>query len=359
MDLNIKENCRYAVACVTSMGVRITPDDRMAVHNSNHFYLQATSAETNVLNVSSSLGKPCLALTKFVEGSPIAEFIKSQLRARNISYEGLDVPQGGPWGYRHQFNIADSGFCMRAPRVWNDRAGEVGRTISPDDFDLERIFGTEGIQILHISGLIAAMSQQTTETCLKLAETAKKYGTLVSFDLNYRATFWKGREEELRDAFHRIASVADVLVGNEEDFQLCLGFAGPEAGGKEIGSKIDSFKAMIDQVREKYPNAKAYATTLRQVLSANEHLWGALMWADGEWYYEEQREIQVLDRIGGGDGFTGGVLYAILKGWEPAKWLQFGWASGVLAASSLNDYAEPADEKQIWDIYKGNARVQR
>lgn len=359
MELNLKKNCKYAAACVTSMGVRITPDDRMAVHNSNHFYLQATSAETNVLNVSSSLGLPCLAMTKFVEGSPIAEFIKSQLRARNISYEGLDVPQGGPWGYRHQFNIADSGFGMRAPRVWNDRAGEVGRTLSPDDFDLDRIFGQEGIQILHISGLIAAMSENTTETCLKLAETAKKYGTLVSFDLNYRATFWKGREEELRSAFHRIASVADVLVGNEEDFQLCLGFKGPEAGGKEIASKIDSFKAMIDQVREKYPNAKAYATTLRQVISANEHLWGALMWADGNWYYEEQREIQVLDRIGGGDGFTGGVLYAILKGWEPEKWIEFGWATGVLAASSLNDYAEPADEKQVWDIYKGNARVQR
>ena len=359
MELNLKKNCKYAAACVTSMGVRITPDDRMAVHNSNHFYLQATSAETNVLNVSSSLGLPCLAMTKFVEGSPIAEFIKSQLRARNISYEGLDVPQGGPWGYRHQFNIADSGFGMRAPRVWNDRAGEVGRTLSPDDFDLDRIFGQEGIQILHISGLIAAMSENTTATCLKLAETAKKYGTLVSFDLNYRATFWKGREEELRSAFHRIASVADVLVGNEEDFQLCLGFKGPEAGGKEIASKIDSFKAMIDQVREKYPNAKAYATTLRQVISANEHLWGALMWADGNWYYEEQREIQVLDRIGGGDGFTGGVLYAILKGWEPEKWIEFGWATGVLAASSLNDYAEPADEKQVWDIYKGNARVQR
>lgn len=359
MELNIRTEAKYALACVTSMGVRITPEDRMAVHNSNHFYLQATSAETNVLNVSSSLGMPCVALTKFVEGSPIAEFIKSQLRARNIYFEGPDVPQGGPWGYRHQFNIADSGFGMRAPRVWNDRAGEIGRTISAGDYDIDRIFGKEGVEILHISGLIAAMSEQTTAACIALAEAAKKYGTLVSFDLNYRATFWKGREAELRSAFHAIASTADILIGNEEDFQLCLGFKGPEAGGKEISSKIDSFKAMIDQVREKYPNAKAYATTLRQVISANEHLWGALMWADGQWFYEEQREIQVLDRIGGGDGFTGGVLYAVLRGWEPEKWIQFGWATGVLAASSLNDYAEPADEKQVWDIYKGNARVQR
>ncbi|MBO4406162.1 MAG: sugar kinase [Clostridia bacterium] len=350
---------RYAVASPTSMGLRITPQDRMAVQNSNLFYLQATSAESNVLNVASSLGKECLVLTKFVEGSPMADFIKRQLRARNIRFEGPDVPQGGPWGYRHQFNIADSGFGLRAPRVWNDRAGEVGRTLCPEDFDLDRIFGEEGVGILHISGLIAAMSENTTRCCLEIAKTAKKYGTLVSFDLNYRATFWKGREEELSKAFHEIASVADILVGNEEDFQLCLGFRGPEAGGRDLAAKIESFKTMIGQVREKYPKAKACATTLRQVISANEHLWGAILWADGQWYVEEPRPIPVLDRIGGGDGFSGGLLYGVLSGWESEKWLQFGWATGVLAASSLNDYAEPADEKQVWDVYAGNARVQR
>ena len=357
--LTVKENCRYALACPTSMGVRITPENRMAVHNSNMFYMQSTSAETNVLNVASSLGYPCLALTKFVEGSPIAAFIQSELRSRNISYEGKEVPQGGPWGYRHQFNIADSGFGLRAPRVWNDRAGEVGRTLSAEDFDIRLIFGEEGVGILHISGLIAAMSPETTKCCLELARAAKTYGTLVSFDLNYRATFWKGREEELSQAFHELASCADILVGNEEDFQLCLGFKGPEAGGKDLASKIENFKQMIMQVKEKYTNAKVFATTLRQVISANEHLWGAIMLAEEQWFVEEPRPIQVMDRIGGGDGFTGGLLYGILQNWEPEKWVQFGWATGVLAVSSLNDYAEPADEKQVWDIYAGNARVQR
>ena len=359
MELNIRKDCKYAIACPTSMGVRITPEDRMAVHNSNRFYLQSTSAESNVLNVAASLGHECLVLTRFVKGSPIAAFIQSQLRARNIRYEGAEVEQGGPWGYRHQFNIADSGFGLRAPRVWNDRAGEVGRTLSIEDFDVERIFGTEGVGILHLSGLIAAMSPETTQCCLELARAAKKYGTLVSFDLNYRATFWKGREEELRAAFHEIASCTDILLGNEEDFQLCLGFKGPEAGGKELSSKIESFKAIIMQVKEKYSNAKVFATTLRQVISANDHLWGAIMLAGDEWCVEEPRPIQVMDRIGGGDGFTGGVLYAIYSGIQPSDWVKFGWASGVMAASSLNDYAEPADEKQVWDVYAGNARVQR
>ena len=192
----------YAIACPTSMGVRITPDNRMAVHNSNHFYMQATSAETNVCNVSASLHKPCLALTKFVAGNPIGEFIKGQLRMRNIAFEGPDVDQGGPWGYRHQFNIADSGFGMRAPRVWNDRAGEVGRTLNIAEFDIERIFGEQGVAIVHISGLIAAMSEETTRFCVALAKAAKEHQTLVSFDLNYRKTFWKGG----RKSFPRLST---------------------------------------------------------------------------------------------------------------------------------------------------------
>lgn len=355
----LREDAGYAIGCVTSMGVRITPEDRMGVHNSRRFYMQATSAETNVCNVASSLGKRAVALTKFVEGSPIAALIRSELRARNIDYEGVSVPQGGPWGYRHQFNIADSGYGLRAARVFNDRAGEVGRTLSAEEFDTERIFGKVGVGIFHISGLIAAMSEETTRCCIALAKEAKRYGTLVSFDLNYRASFWKGREEELRNAFREIAGLADILVGNEEDFQLCLGFRGPEAGGQGLDGKIGNFKQMIREVKSAYPNAQVFATTLREVISANRNLWGVVMLAGDDWYVEEPREIDILDRIGGGDAFTGGLLYGIVSGFEPEKWVQFGWACGALVVTSLNDYAEPADEKQVWDIYAGNARVQR
>jgi 2-dehydro-3-deoxygluconokinase len=153
--------------------------------------------------------------------------------------------------------------------------------------------------------------------------------------------------------------MADVLVGNEEDFQLCLGIEGPEAGGKDLAAKIDSFKGMIERVQKAYPHATAFATTLREVINANRHLWGAIVSVGSQWYVAQPQEITVLDRIGGGDGFVGGMLYAILKVWEPEKWLQFGWASGVLATTQLTDYAQPADEEQIWSIWKGNARVRR
>ena len=357
--MDIKQGSKYALACPTSMGVRITPIERQPVHSSGLFQMQATSAETNVLSVAAALGMSALAMTKFVQDSPVAEIIRRDLRARGISYEGASVPQGGPWGYRHQFNIADSGFGARGPRVWNDRAGEVGRTLSAEGFDLERIFAIEGVGIVHLSGLIAAMSEKTGDLCLKIAKIAKKCGTLVSFDLNYRASFWKGRETELSAIFSELASLADILIGNEEDFQLCLGIKGPEAGGKDIGSKMDAFKEMTGRVLERYPNAKVCATTLRQVVSANEHLWGAIMYADGQWFEEAPRAIPVLDRIGGGDGFVGGLLYGILKGWEAEKWIKFGWASGALAATMTTDYASPADEGQVWSIYEGNARVMR
>ena len=210
-----------------------------------------------------------------------------------------------------------------------------------------------------MSGLFAALSPETSCLCLELAKKAKETGTLVSFDLNYRASFWEGREKELRAVFSEIASKADALIGNEEDFQLALGIKGPEAGGKDLASKTDSFKGRIERAREEYKNASVFATTLREVKSANEHLWGALMLAEGEWFTEPPREIPVLDRIGGGDGFVGGLLYGILKGWEPAKWVQFDWATGALAVTMLDDYASPADEEQVWSVYKGNARVKR
>ncbi len=359
MELKIRENCKYAIGCVSSMGVRITPMDRMSVHNSNMFYMQATSAETNVLNISSSLGNKCLVLTKFVKDSPIAYFIKGELRKRNIDFTDVNVDQGGAWGFRHQFNIADSGFGNRAARVWNDRSGEIGRTLSIDDFDVDKIFREDGVAIFHISGLVAALSEESTKCCVELAEAAKKNGTLVSFDLNYRASFWRGREDELREAFSRIASLSDILIGNEEDFQLCLGFEGPEAGGTDLDNKLNKFKEMITEVREKYPNARIFATTLREVLSANRNLWGAIVLAGDEWYVEKPREIDILDRIGGGDGFTGGLLYGIYKGYKNEDLIKLGWASGCLVASSLNDYGEPADEKQLWAIYEGNARVVR
>ncbi|MBQ6287058.1 MAG: sugar kinase [Bacteroidales bacterium] len=359
MGMTLKDNCKYAMLVPTSMGLRVTPDNGQPVHSSDVFRLQATSAETNVASISSFLGLPVKVLTAFVKDSPFSIFIKSNLRSRGMDFEGPDVPQGGPWGFRHQINVADSGFGARGPRVWNDRAGEVGRTLDASDFDLERIFKEEGVQIVHLSGLIAALSPKTSRFCLEIARKAKESGSVISFDLNYRASFWAGREEELKAVFSEICSLSDILVGNEEDFQLCLGIEGPEAGGRDIASKIEAFKEMIGRVKTEYPSTQVFATTLRQVEDTGTHNWGAIMLEGETWHVVEPRPIHVLDRIGGGDGFVGGLLYAVLKGWDPVKWIQFGWACGALATTFLTDYAQPADEDQVWSVWNGNARVKR
>lgn len=357
--MQLRTNAQWSLLIPTSMGVRLTPDARQPVHTSDHFLMQVTSAESNVASVVSHLGEPTKVLTAFVEGSPISAMIKANLLSRFMSFEGPDLPQGDPWGLRHQFNIADAGFGGRGPRVWNDRAGEVGRELSVDQFDLDRIFATEGVRILHLSGLIAALSPSTSAFCVALARAARANGTVVSMDLNYRASFWKGREEELSAAFADIAAHCDVLYGNEEDFQLCLGIEGPEAGGESIDAKIEDFKQMIGRIRTAYPQASVIGTSLREVVSANQHKWGILLWKDGDFALAPLREIDVIDRIGGGDGSVGGVLYGLLRGWDVERCAQFGWASGALAATSIYDYGQPADEEQVWALWSGNARVKR
>lgn len=358
--MKIRDNAKYNLVIPTSMGVRITPKNRQPVHVSREYTMHSTSAESNVGQICASLGYPVKLLTTFVKDDAIANFIKAELRFRNIEYEGSDVPKGGPWGYRHQFNIADSGYGLRAPEVTNDRAGEVGRTLNVKDFDLDRIFGEEGAKIVHMSGLIAALSPETSEFCLAIARKAKEYGTLISFDLNFRATFWKGREEELSKAFHEIANLADILIGNEEDYQLALGISGPETElTSGLEEKISAFQEMITRVHKAYPNCSVFANTLREVKNANEHEWGAIVYENGNWHIEMPRSIQVYDRIGGGDGFVGGLLYAISTGKDPADWVKIAWATGALAATMLTDYGTPMNEGQIWSFYEGNARVKR
>jgi 2-dehydro-3-deoxygluconokinase len=357
--MKFRDAARYAMVVPSSMGVRITPNDRQPVHIGTDFRMQATSAETNVISIAASLGQPVKVLTTFVKNSPIAKMIKNDLRRRGIEYDGKDVAQGGPWGYRHQFNIADSGYGLRAPQVLNDRAGEVGRTLKIQDFDLEQLFVKDGVKLVHLSGLIVALSPDTGKFCLELARAAKQHQTKISFDLNYRASFWEGRHEELHAIFTEIASISDILIGNEEDFQLALGLSGPASGGKNLSEHIDSFKQMILTTKTAFPKVEIFATTLREVQSANEHLWGAIMLQGDEWIQVEPRPIQVLDRIGGGDGFVGGLLYGLLMGFTPDKAIQFGWACGAYVVTLLDDFGLPSSEADLWSIWEGNARVKR
>ena len=357
--ITFREDAKYALLVPTSMGVRLTPAGGQRVHCSTTFSMQVTSAESNVASVSSYLGLPVKVLTAFVKGSPIARMIKDDLAGRHIDYEGPEVDQGGPWGYRHQFNMADTGYGSRGPRVHNDRAGEVGRTLNAKDFDLDRIFGREGVQIVHLSGLVAALSPETS--CLlpgyragrqkgtaaasrSISTTAPRSGRVAKtsspgLPRDRGPVRHPGRQRGRFPALPRHRGPGSRGQGPRREDRELQGHDRAGQGGLPRDSGLCHHPARGRQ--HQCPSC------------------GAQLRGGRRWHVVEPREIGVLDRIGGGDGFVGGMLYAILRGWEPEKWIQFGWASGALVTTLLTDYAQPADEEQIWSIWEGNARVRR
>ncbi len=343
----LKSDAVHDLVIPTSMGLRLLPKNRQPAHAAGDFSLTVTSAESNAGSVASYLGRDVTILTGLVHGSPLARRIRDDLAGRRMRVIAREVDAGGPWGHRHQINVADSGFGVRGPRVYNDRAGEVGRTLSPGDFDLERIFVDEGARIVHTSGLFAALSPTTGELCKEIARAAKASGSAVSFDLNYRASLWEQEPERLRALFREIANSADILIGGAEEFERALGIPAAEV------------RDMLAEAGRRYPGVSLFATTERRAVTANEHRWGASVYARGEWREVEPCTVPVLDRIGGGDGFVGGLLYGILQGWDPDRSLQFAWASGALALAMETDYAQPADEAEIWSIWEGDVRVKR
>jgi len=359
--LKLKPGCKYALAVASSTNLRETPPNRQPDIGTDLRFRQVTSDTTNVASVLSHLDLPVAVMTALIKGNPDSHTIRRDLRSRGMTVLEKWFDPEGPWGPRHIINKAESGFGLRGASVSNDRAGEVGAKLLPEHFDLERLFGEEGVQVVHISGLFAAISPGTGQLCLKIAQIAKKYGTKVILDLNHRPSFWKGRKEELSELFLALAGHADILGGNEEDFQLCLGIKGPKAGGKSLAAKIDEFKAMIDLAHKLYMDAAVFYTTFREVISANANLWGALIWskAENDFRVIEPRQIDVYDRIGGGDAFAGGLIYGMVMGWEVEKCLQFAWAAGAYVVTLLEDYFTGFDPNQIWNVWEGNTRVQR
>ncbi|MBP5750436.1 MAG: sugar kinase, partial [Firmicutes bacterium] len=266
-----------------------------------------------------------------------------------IETEGPDVPQGGPWGYRHQINFADSGFGCVPPAVQNDRAGEVGRSICASDFDAEKLFAEDGCRIFHFSGLVASLSETSGRACLELAKAAKGCGAKISFDVNYRPSLHEGREKELFGLFDDHCGLADLLSG--ASYMV--------SEGKGRAKDMEEEASYVQLLHERYPQAEVIFSCCRREESANRHSVGTVLWENGSLTRKEPQELDVRDRIGGGDGYLAGVLYGLLKGRDAKACLDLGWAVSALAVSSIRDYAQPASEKQLWEICRGNAQIRR
>ena len=290
---------------------------------------------------------------------PVGDLIAERVRAMGVKPFYKHFKHDGVNGPNMATVYSDRGQGVRAPVVFYNRCNEAGAMLKPGDFDWKAIFAG-GVRWFHSGGIFAALSPTTAEVIIEGMEAAKKAGAVVSFDLNYRAKLWNisGGHDRAVAVLDRIVKNVDVLVGNEEDLQLGLGIPGPEVAAK---SKLDpsAFLGMIDKVVKKHPQIKVVATTLREVHSTNRHSWGAVAWIDGQTYMAPTCELDVLDRVGGGDGYAAGFFYSLLAGEAPAEAVKLGWAHGALLTTFPGDTTMATLEQVRAFAEGGSARIQR
>lgn len=290
---------------------------------------------------------------------PIGELIARQVRSMGVTPFYKMFKHDGAWGPNMAAVYSDRGHGVRAPIVFYNRSNEAAARLKPGDFDWASIFGS-GVRWFHSGGIFASLSETTSELIIEGMEAAHKHGAVVSFDLNYREKLWaaSGGAARAASVLGRIVQHVDVLVGNEEDLQKGLGVPGPEVAAT---SALDpsAFIGMIDRVLEKFPRLKIVATTLREVHSTSRHRWSAVAWMSGDTHVAPTCDIDVYDRVGGGDGFAAGLFYGLMAGETPEQSVRLGWAHGALLATFPGD-TTMATVDQVRAFAKGgSARIQR
>jgi len=290
---------------------------------------------------------------------PIGDLIAERVRAMGVKPFYKRFTHNGVNGPNMGAVYSDRGHGVRAPVVFYNRANEAAAQLKPGDFDWASIFAG-GVRWFHSGGIFAALSETTGEVIIEGMKAAKAAGAIVSFDLNFRQKLWNiwGGEDRAVEVVARIVEHVDVLVGNEEDLQKGLGIPGPEVAAT---SKLDpsTFFRMIDDVVKKHQQVKVVATTLRDVLSTNRHGWGAVAWVNGQSYCSPTCELDVLDRVGGGDGFASGFFYGLLTGERPEEAVKLGWAHGALLTTFPGDTTMATVDQVRAFARGGSARIQR
>lgn len=321
--------------------------------------IHVSGGEFNVAaNLSDCFGLRTAIATAMVD-YPLGDLIAERVRAMGVKPFYKRFAHNGVNGPNMAAVYSDRGFGVRAPMVFYNRANEAAAALKPGDFDWKAIF-KGGVRWVHSGGIFAALSPTTAELAAELMREAKAAGAVTSFDLNFREKLWKvsGGAQRAVEAVERIVENVDVLVGNEEDLQKGLGIPGPEVAAK---SKLDPsvFFGMIDKVVKKHPRVKVVATTLREVHSTNRHSWSAVVWMDGKTYAAPTAELDVYDRVGGGDGFASGFIFGLLSGETPEAATKLGWAHGALLTTFPGDTTMATMEQVRAFAQGGSARIQR
>ncbi len=329
-------------------------------------FRKATECQIHVsggeFNVAANLAdcfRMSTAIVSAMVDYPIGDLIAERVKAMGVKPFYKRFPHNGVNGPNMATVYSDQGQGVRPPVVFYNRANEAAAQLRPGDFDWNAIFAG-GVRWFHSGGIFAALSATTGELIIEGMKAAKRAGAVVSFDLNFREKLWSiwGGEQKAVDVIGRIVENVDVLVGNEEDLQKGLGIPGPEVRAK---SKLDpsTFFGMIDAVVKQHPNVKVVATTLREVHSTNRHNWGAVAWVTGRTYTAPTCELDVLDRVGGGDGYAAGFFYGLMTGEPPEEAVKLGWAHGALLTTFPGDTTMSTVEQVRAFARGGSARIQR
>ena len=321
--------------------------------------IHVSGGEFNVAANLSDCFRLNTAIVSAMVDYPIGDLIAERVRAAGVRPFYKRFAHNGVTGPNMATVYSDRGLGVRAPVVFYNRANEAAGRLAPGDFDWEAIF-SGGVRWFHSGGIFASLSETTGPLIIQAMQAAKKAGAVTSFDLNYREKLWGiwGGSDKAREILGQIVSYADVLVGNEEDLQKGLGIQGPEV---KAASALDPavFLGMIDDVRAKFPSVKVVATTLREVNSTNRHRWSAVAWGDGQAVQAPTCDLEVFDRVGGGDGFASGFFYGLLSGATPQEAVTLGWAHGALLTTTPGDTSMVTLEQVRAFASGGSARIQR
>jgi 2-dehydro-3-deoxygluconokinase len=321
-----------------------------------------SGGEFNVsANLSDCFGQQTGVASAMVD-YPVGDLIAGGVRSMGVRGLYKRFEHDGVTGPNMATVYSDRGQGVRAPVVFYNRCNEAAALLKPGDFDWKGIFANGGCRWFHSGGIFASLSESTSQLIIEGMKAAKAAGVVTSFDLNFRAKLWKrqGGTAKAQAVLREIVRHVDVLVGNEEDLQLGLGLKGPEVAGPEK-SKLDPsvFFGMMDSVAKDFPNMRMVATTLREVHSTNRHTWGAVIWHDGKTHVSPTCELDVVCRIGGGDGFAAGCFHGLLAGESTENALRLGWAHGALLTTTPGDTTMVTLDQVKALASGGSARVQR
>ncbi len=363
--LNIKEKSeyKYDILSLGEVMLRFDPGDKR-IHTARSFDVWEGGGEYNVARGLKRCFKKEAAVVTAIVDNPLGHLLQDLIVQGGVSAEDVKwVPFDGIGRkVRVGLNFTERGFGVRAALGCSDRAQSAASRLKIGDIDWEQIFGNDGVRWFHTGGIYAALSQTTQGVIIEACKTAQKYGTIISYDLNYRPSLWKdiGGVRKAQEVNKEIARYVDVMLGNEEDFTACLGFE-VEGLDKNI-SKLDSanFKKMVENVIKTYPNFKGVATTLRNAKTASLNDWGAIFYTNGKFVDAILREdLEIYDRVGGGDSFASGLIYGLLQGKTPQEAVDYGAAHGALAMTTPGD-TTMASLAEVERVMQGaSARVLR